>query len=764
MRRLIFIVLVMFPALAHAAPIPRTIIAFYNSAEESTPRTTQLHRFLEMPLNHLGYDVVYHDIRAPLPALGPEVHGIVIWFNSGTEVPDANAYLDWLDAAVAQGRRLVVMENSGIGDKYRRDDAVMAKLNHVLGRIGVQDTNLWQSLTYQTRIAYTDHDMIGFERDYESTLPAYTDTRATNGAVSHLRLANGTGEDEAVSDLVITGAQGGYVSEGYAIFHIVEEGESKIHQWYINPFEFLRQALGADALPKPDISTLDGRRVFYSHIDGDGWNNISEIPAYQKTRTISAEVIRKEILSAYPDFAFNVGVITADIEPECYGTPGSADVARAMFTLPNVFPSSHTHSHPLYWRFFAHYSAAREKPFLPNYPPRLAEQSSLIQTMMGKVKNAWDAATAAPTNYAVPPLGAYDPSEEEALRKYYKVPRSYACAPFDLHREIGGSVDLLNTLTPANKKVKLIQWSGDTSPFEAALAQAREAGVYNLNGGDSRFDTEYPSYASVAPTGMKVGHEQQIYSSNSNENTYTNLWTDRFFGFRFLQTTVQNTETPMRVRPFNLYFHTYSGQKPPSLNAIKDNLNFARAQDIIPITASEFAGIANGFYTAQFLPLGPQRWQISERGALNTIRFDHATLRSVDFTTSAGVVGQRWFQGSLYVALDPDVSEPVISLKPLEIIGSYPLAATPYLIASRWQIKGLQIANDSLTFIGQGFGRSAMQWRVPRDGPYRVGFTRNGQELKHIELPSAQGILTIDVDDIAADEPLTITIAMTNPS
>jgi hypothetical protein len=51
----------------------------------------------------------------------------------------------------------------------------------------------------------------------------------------------------------------------------------------------------------------------------------------------------------------------------------------------------------------------------------------------------------------------------------YFVPRSFGKHPFDLHAEINGSIDYLNALLPAGKRVMLLQWSGDTHPFAAAL-------------------------------------------------------------------------------------------------------------------------------------------------------------------------------------------------------------------------------------------------------------------------------------------------------
>ena len=118
------------------------------------------------------------------------------------------------------------------------------------------------------------------------------------------------------------------------------------------------------------------------------------------------------------------------------------------------------------------------------------------------------------------------------------------------------------------KPVAVLQWSGDTSPYEAAVAAVREAGIVNINGGDTRFDSDYRSYGYVAPTGIPVGRERQIYASMSNENTYTYLWSARFFGYRHLLQTIDRTDLPIRVKPINVYYHTYSAEKIASLNAL----------------------------------------------------------------------------------------------------------------------------------------------------------------------------------------------------
>lgn len=771
-RVLLFIVLSFFSLSAYAdeKPLSRILIALYDSREESSPRTTQIHRFLEMPANYLGFDVQYQDINAPLPVLGDDVRGIIAWFNSGNEVPDAELYLNWLDSSLKAGKKLIILENAGIGDKYRKDNDVMQHFNQVLSKIGVQDSNNWNAVTYQARMAYIDKSIAGFERQIGPVLPPFGDTHIIPGkAMSHLQMNLKDGPDANVVDLITTSPQGGYVAEGYAIFYVVENEESKISQWFVNPFIFLQRSLGVTQFPIPDITTYYGKRVFYSHIDGDGWNNISEIPKYNEEKVIAADVIKREVLMPYNDFAFTVGLITADVDPECYGERDSERVAREIFALPNVEPSSHTHTHPLYWAFFANYSPEKEQPLLGKYPIKPKQRHSMYEDLKEKTTgDSWKASailnpdlTKQGVDAPIKP-GRNDDTEAEVLRKYYPTPRSYACKAFDLNDEITGSMAEVNALAPAGKKARLIQWPGDTSPFEAALAKTREAGYLNINGGDSRFDNEYPSYSSVAPIGLKVGKERQIYSSNSNENTYTNLWTGRFFGFRYLQTTVLNTEKPIRVRPFNIYFHMYSGQKQASLNAVRENLDFARTQDIIPITASDFASIANGFYSTQIIPITENRWRIENRGDLQTLRFDHALDKSVDFNASEGVIGQIYFEDYLYILLNSASQSPIIQLKNNNNAGKLPVETLPYLTASTWPIKALHNNESLLTIQTSGFGQGKMSWMMPKSGDYLIKAAEMGENKaplfeKRVST-SKDGLLLYTIDVTTPQVPLVVTI------
>lgn len=251
-------------------------------------------------------------------------------------------------------------------------------------------------------------------------------------------------------------------------------------------------------------------------------------------------------------------------------------------------------------------------------------------------------------------------------------------------------------------------------------------------------DGLFASYAQVQPLALKVGDERQVFSSASNENTYTDNWQRRFFGFRGLAETLERTESPMRVKPINIYYHFYSLEREDGLRALWHNIEYARRQEIAPISTSRFVAMVDGFHTARITSLGNQRWRIEHREAIETVRFDNASLLAVDFSLSEGVIGQRHFQGSLYVALDGRAPTPVVALKTHDAPHRDPVAPTPYLVHSRWRVYGVTHSDANWRYIAEGFGRAEFIWNVPTPGRYSITVsTRHGEKLETSEADAA---------------------------
>jgi hypothetical protein len=183
------------------------------------------------------------------------------------------------------------------------------------------------------------------------------------------------------------------------------------------------------------------------------------------------------------------------------------------------------------------------------------------------------------------------------------------------------------------------------------------------------------------------------------------------------------------------------------------NIEYAREQDIAPVSVSHYTHIAEGFYDATITQLAPEVWRIDNRGALETIRLDHRSLQSVDFSRSKGVVGQRYFQGSLYVYLDAAVNQPVIALKDNPDYFEPPRESAPYLVESRWEISNVRPRQNGVDFTARGFGNGEMIWHMPSSGSYRVSVD-NGNEQN---IATQDGVLTLKLEP-ANQAPVHVTI------
>lgn len=746
------------PVAASAAPPQaeaRTVLVLFSPGDTGAPATdpdlplrfSRVHTRAEVVLNHLGLVARYHDVNTPLPAAAAmaDVRGVLMWFE-GTAIADPNVLLRWLLEQSRQGRPLVLLGDLSMAngpDDKPVDPRLLEQFLAVLGLSGGQE---WISRPYGTVLSFQDPRYLGFERPLKGLMAPYYGLTAQGPQTRVWLSARRETNPEDTSVLVAQSPTGAFAADGYDLY---VSPTSPLQAWLIDPFAFLSQGLHTDTLPKPDVTTLVGRRLYYSHIDGDGWNSLTEVPEYRRDggRAITTRVIREKVIEPFPDLPVSVAPVIADIHPDWRPVDESLPELKAMAALPQVELSSHTWTHPLSWRYFLDYTPDKEQQY------RDRDRSDLAR--MGK-DGGKDG------RYASYQVDTVEPEESVAVDKRYEKPRAYSEQPFDLRQELVGSLDWLAQFARPGEKPRLIQWSGDTLPYRGVMKVLDEAGIANLNGGDPRFDLDYPSVSFLSPIGRQIGPYRQIYSSASNENTYTDLWTDKFFAYRNLQETHRNAERGRRLKPFNIYYHMYSGEKPASVNALLANLGNARQQQdqLVPIRASAYADLAQGFYTLRLLKEGENRWRVLDRGSLNTLRIDRATFRAVDFAASRGVLGQRHYQGSLYVALDPAEAEPVVALRDLDRADRLPPAPMAWLRDSRWPIRALIRAPDRLTFEANGFGDGVMTWWI---GPGRTATPSVGENGSFAtETADADGYVTLRLP-VDARSGVRITVRLDGP-
>lgn len=597
--------------------VPRKIAVIYDAREAPALNYTMAHRFLEMPLNHLGYLAEYHDINQPLPPdLSPSRYaGIVFWLNGAPSRP--RVVNDWVARQITLGTPLVFF-----------DQLPAAADNNALKNLGLAR----QPGPSGTRLSIASADpMVRGEAPLRPDRRRILPLRLTGDGTPLIEIADQNETRHVAAALM---QWGGFV---LAPFVVSELPGTEQFRWNLAPFAFLAAALRLPAIPVPDVTTENGRRLLLAHIDGDGFPSRAEVPG----SPFAGRVLLDEILSRYR-IPHAMSVIEAEVAPSGLYPKESAemeDIARRMYALSHVEIASHTYSHPFRWD-----EKVRHGIF-------------------------------------------HDTDADEA---YHLAVPGYK---LDLNREIVGSMNYINErLAPPGKTAKILLWSGDTAPGAEALRIVADAGFLNMNGGDTQITRSNPSLTAVAPIGISKGGYRQIYAPIANENIYTNLWRGPFYGFRRIIETFQMTETPRRLKPIGIYYHTYSASKKAAIEALHHIYRWALGQDAQAVFPSEYIRKAIDFDAVTIAREG-DGWRIRGNGDLRTVRAP-AALGQPDLEASRGVAGHLAGAEGNYIHLAGDDTLLRFAATP---------PARPYLRDANARLSDWQAAGGDLRFALKGY-------------------------------------------------------------
>lgn len=639
----------------------RIVLAVINSMESETLAEdyNSIHLGIEMILNYYGLNVIYHDLSSGIPnkELTENALAIVTYFKD-TGLPYADEFYEWGIEQLKSGIKWLGFGYLSATKNLTTGKKVSEKLIQTFFReLGLDYQGGWINNPLLIQIDYKDPSMMDFETSVEDHLGIYEKIVSIDENNSVYLSISLSGEDDSHSDVVLTTSKGGFVLANYGLYHIEYD---RPQAWIINPFLFFSKAL--DLIDKPyfDTTTLFGNRIFYSHIDGDGLLNVSHID----TSRYSSELIYEHVFLQY-DLPFTASFIAYELMNFSQGLHGIEHIACKFIALDNLELGSHSFSHPLDW----------DKQLT----------AFLVEDYSYKIENTEELNILSESSYAV---AAHI---RETREKY-------------LRKETIGSIYDLNTLFSENinKTVSVYQWTGNCRPPAEAIAMIDAIKMPNLNGGDSRFDSSFPSYTGVKPLFRYVKGRRQLYASNANENIYTFNWTGPFYAFRNVIQTFQQTEyptlikkaLPRRVHPINLYYHYYSGEREASLDAVIDVYEYAMKQPIIPIFTSDFVCINKDFLQAEYKILDKETYHFSNYGRCRCVRFDKKIFP--DFSHSKGVLGFYHWEDYTYFHLD-NQKEAILKL------GDTP-PSEPYLERSSVVLDTLSIEDDFVQFTGKGFG------------------------------------------------------------
>ena len=547
-------------------PVKREILTLID--------TTTVDRILQsaheqgaLPLEYMGYIQKLYDVKNPLPKIEDmqQYAGVIVWLHHYYK--DPAKLVKWLLKVKKAGIKIVFAGNFGVTDP------------NLLKKFAIEVQDFTHTKNSKNKILYKDKIM-GYEIDPPLSYDGYF-IKITEGKALY-KVADSNNHSATLAAIMPWG--------GFAIDNalIMTVGEDNI--WTIDPFKFFVQALRLPTIPVFDTTTENGKRLLFSHIDGDGFMNRVE----WNPKLFSAYIIYRDILKKYK-IPVSVSIVGAEVDsnglyPKI--APQLQSIVKKIYKLQNVEPATHTFSHPFFW---------------------------------GKIKNG------------------------DLNEKYRLKPKGYK---FSLDYEIEGMIHELNEkYIPKNKalKAKTIFWSGDCQPPEMILDYVYRHHLLNINGGDTYITNTHPWISYIAPIGLQRGPYYQICTGAQDENVYTNDWSGPFWGFKKVVQTFKLTNSPRRFKPIDIYYHYYSGSKRASLNALKYIYDWALRQDVIPIFTTEYIPKAMDYYTAS-MAYEDGSYLVDGMKNLKTLRLEDTNL-SVAFNESANILGLKKFEKHTYIHL-----------------------------------------------------------------------------------------------------------------
>ena len=557
---------------------PRRIAMLFDPREGTLDQSSG-HHMLGGLLEYLGYRVDYLPVDGSLPlSRGAGFYaGAIIWMTSGVPLPIENFH-GWLTARLDEKVPLVFMAGLPI------EDAAL------LRRLGLRRTDD----SVQTGASIVEHDaaLLGhFEAPLAPRTRGLLPVSVTDpGVKPALLVRDGAGSEYAP---VVIGDWGGMALAPYVL---EEGGESR--RWILDPFAFLDKTLGLPAIPAPDVTTENGRRIATVHIDGDGFPSRAEVIG----TPFAGQQVLDVFLKPFP-LLTSVSIVEGEIS-SAGAFRELADelelIAREIFAQPRVELASHSFSHPFFWQPDV---VSQREGFNPEY--------GLHMDIPGYTE-------------------------------------------LDFKREIIDSTRYINEqLAPPGKQVKTMFWSGDAMPDAETLRLTYDAGLLNVNGGTTKLTHAMPSLTGLSPLLRPTSGGLHVYAPIINENVYTNLWHGPYYGFRGVIETFELTDVPRRFRGLHLYYHFYSGTKQASIKVMEDIYAYMLDQQPISLWMSDYLKRVFGLHQSSLGRMADGSWQVRALEGLRTLRLDPA-LGWPDLGESTGVAGVRDLPQGRYVHLSAD--------------------------------------------------------------------------------------------------------------
>ena len=602
-------------------PESRKILGFYQSTHNQDGSTNPTALAAQLILEHLGFVMVYIDLDTePLPTMEEmkSFRGIVLWLTD-PQVPNAREFDAWLIQNLEQGRKLALMMDYEIREA---DTFSLVNPQKLYGAMGLHYDSLGnaplvargrgqgtvrRTIAQNRKVLSKKDEWLGFERAINwDDKDLKTSWDLVRSVIAENRVGLTVGTAQGASDVLVQTPRGAVCLGHFAQYDKGEapvklnesaqrEGAKKaqaeipaVNEWRIDPYLFFADAFDIQGLGRPDFTTLNGSRIYYSHIDGDAFGGISLIDR----SSLNGEMMMQRVLKDL-GLPISISYVTLDVEKRLDDKYSrELAVAQKILELPNVEPACHTFSHPFNW----------------------------VKGDLG--------------------LDDSKPGEYVLIRK-----------DIDLEKEVVHAVDFVDKLSPPNKRCRILLWSGKCNPPARAIELVRELGIINMNGGESFIDEAEPLLGGVAPLIGEVHGEIQFHVSAAGDFHYTNSWTGPYDGMKNLPAYLERTDKPRRLRCMNVYYHFYLAEREPGIEGLDAAYGYVKSKKSAPMFASDYAYLLRDWTETKIGKDSQGRFYVANSGLCNTVRFDNDN-RYPDLKNSRGVVGFNRHNGALYIHTD----------------------------------------------------------------------------------------------------------------
>lgn len=568
--------------------LKRKILAFYQRDLRETTGRNRIHDICETTLNHLGLVVEFRALEDPLPtdAEMAEYRGVMQWLGSNS-IAGAQKYTEWLKAQMDAGRLVVILGDYGafadvdlktqvnatptlaaLGLEYK--PIPPASLS--FGRDGVSRTMETPEIIMADPAMMKGEQPLNLQdRDLVKGWPTYVSTNPANKV--YLRVKDKEGQ---VTDAVVVTPKGGFVAGDFLMYipptlpPRPESNDSKgaltsavaetteLSRFRLDPFLFFAQAFQVEDLPCPDVTTLNGSRIYFSHIDGDAMHGISLIDR----ASLNAEMLYREVLEKFK-LPVTVSFVTSNLEFRSTPTyQRELAIARKILALPWVESASHSQTHPFNWRE-GDLQRVGDGVKLEKKPPQneveIGHSVDLINQLV------------APKNKPVELFlwsGNCQPSADQI---------AYCDAM---------GVDNLNGGNPVYDSI---------NPYLGGVT---------------------PLYKVVD------GERYQFHTAAAGDFYYTGAWTRDYDGMKRLVEYYNYSEKPRRLRPMNLYYHFYLAERELGLVGLRAVFDYVLKQGPAPMFASDYVHIVKDFIVTRMGRDAQGNIVVANAGNLRTVRFD----------------------------------------------------------------------------------------------------------------------------------------------